>query len=86
MGRRSFVVHVVAGLGASLGASYLGGAASAQQAARPRRIGILLMGFSPDSRETLEFRRALRDAGYAEGEDISIEWRDAKGNYDRLPA
>jgi putative ABC transport system substrate-binding protein len=43
------------------------------------------MAFSPDSRETVEFRRALRDAGYAEGEDIAIEWRTAKGNYDRLP-
>ncbi|MGH8864716.1 MAG: ABC transporter substrate-binding protein [Burkholderiales bacterium] len=43
------------------------------------------MAFSPESKEALEFRHALRDAGYAEGRDISIEWRSANGNYDRLP-
>ena len=85
VGRRGFVAHVLAGVAASFGASHLGGVSYAQQPARPRRIGILLMAFSPDSRETLEFRRALRDAGYAEGEDIAIEWREARGSYDRLP-
>ena len=32
------------------------------------------------------FRQGLRDAGYIEGRDLLIEWRPAKGNYERLPA
>jgi putative ABC transport system substrate-binding protein len=31
------------------------------------------------------FRQGLLDAGYAEGRDVMIEWRDANGDYDRLP-
>jgi putative ABC transport system substrate-binding protein len=85
LGRRSFVAHALAVVATSLGANYLRGAAYAQQPVRPRRLGVLLMAFSPDSRETLEFRRALKDAGYVEGEDIVLEWREAKANYDRLP-
>ena len=42
-------------------------AAHAQQAASPRRIGFLLVGFSPDSKAAESFRRGLREAGYTEG-------------------
>jgi putative tryptophan/tyrosine transport system substrate-binding protein len=71
----------------------LGGAAAAwplaaraqQQAASPRRIGFLLVGLSPDSKAAQHFRRGLRDAGYSEGRDVVIEWRSAKGDYDRVP-
>jgi putative ABC transport system substrate-binding protein len=63
----------------------MGRVAYAQQPARPRRIGILLMAFTPDGRDTTEFRRALNDAGYVEGQDIVFEWREAKASYDRLP-
>ncbi|MGH2359930.1 MAG: ABC transporter substrate-binding protein, partial [bacterium] len=84
MGRRAFA-RKLASLVAALGAFCLPGTSNAQQPASPRRIGVLLMAFSPESKEALEFRHALRDAGYAEGRDISIEWRSANGNYDRLP-
>jgi hypothetical protein len=49
----------------------------AQQAASPRRIGVLLVGFSPESREAQAFRQGMLDAGYAEGRDMVIEWRAA---------
>src|SRR4051812_5786113 len=60
-------------------------AARAQQAAFPRRIGFLLVGFSPDSKAAESFRRGLREAGYTEGRDVVIEWRAASGDYARVP-
>jgi putative ABC transport system substrate-binding protein len=60
-------------------------AADAQQPASPRRIGLLLVGFAPESRDVQEFRKGLRDAGYAEGRDVAIEWRYANGDYSRAP-
>jgi putative ABC transport system substrate-binding protein len=59
--------------------------ARAQQAGSPRRIGVLLVGLSPESKAAQHFRRGLRDAGYSEGRDIVIEWRFANGDYDRVP-
>ena len=61
-------------------------AARAQQAAPPRRIGVLLVGLSSESKEAKHFRLGLRDAGYSEGRDVVIEWRSANGDYDRVPA
>jgi putative ABC transport system substrate-binding protein len=55
------------------------------QQATARRIGVLLVGLSPESKELQAFRRGLRDAGYSEGSDVVIEWRSANGNYDRVP-
>jgi hypothetical protein len=60
-------------------------AASAQQTGSPRRLGVLLVGLSPESKEAKQFRLGLRDAGYFEGRDVVIEWRFANGDYDRVP-
>ena len=72
----------------------IGGAAAAwplaaraqQRVTSPRRIGVLLVGLSPESKEAKQFRLGLRDAGYSEGRDVVIEWRSANGDYDRVPA
>ena len=56
-----------------------------QQVTSPRRIGVLLVGLSPESKEAKQFRLGLRDAGYSEGRDVVIEWRSANGDYDRVP-
>ena len=63
----------------------LASAADAQQPAAPRRVGVLLMGFSPESTFAQQFRQGLLEAGYADGRDVVIEWRSAKGDYDRVP-
>ena len=63
----------------------LASAPDAQQAASPRRIGVLLVLFSPESKEAQAFRQGLRDTGYAEGRDVMIEWRSANGDYDQVP-
>ena len=78
MRRREFITLLV-------GAAAWPLAARAQQAASPRRIGVLLVGLSPDSKELRYFRLGLRDAGYFEGRDVVIEWRLANGDYDRVP-
>ena len=57
--------------------------ARGQQATSLRRIGFLLVGLSPESTEVQVFRRELRKAGYFEGRNLVIEWRSAKGDYDR---
>jgi putative ABC transport system substrate-binding protein len=56
----------------------------AQQGKRIPRIGVLLFG-SPDSDPNLPaFLRGLRELGYVETQNITIEYRYAEGKPDRL--
>src|SRR5262249_60502305 len=59
--------------------------AEGQQTGAPQRVGFLLVGLTPESSEAQHFRNGLRDAGYAEGRSVVIEWRSARGGYDRVP-
>src|SRR5262245_17443190 len=62
-------------------------AAEAEQAAKVARIGVLTINQAagpPDLREA--FLQGLRDLGYVEGRNVAIEYRDAGGKVDRLPA
>ena len=79
MRRREFI----AGLG---GLMTIPSRARAQSSVLPRRVGFLLIGFSPDSKAAQSFRQGLREAGYTEGRDVVIEWRAAEGDYGRIPA
>ena len=72
----------------------LGGAAAAwplvargQQATKIPRVG-LLSTFSPSEAMPWHqaLRQGLRDLGWVEGENISIEYRYAEGRLDCLPA
>jgi putative ABC transport system substrate-binding protein len=62
----------------------ISGASDAQQSGTLRRIGILLVGFSLESKEAQEFRKALVDAGYEEGRDVVIDWQSADVDYEQL--
>ena len=79
MNRRAFVT----GLGAVLAAPH---AVEAQRSPVPR------IGYLGNSSPSLEpdlvdaFRQGLREFGYAEGQNISIEYRWAEGRYERFPA
>jgi len=82
--RRRLLLALIA-LAACLGLLGLPSPADAQQLASPRHIGVLLVLASPEGKETEAFRQGLRDAGYAEGRDVAIEWRSANGDYARVP-
>jgi putative ABC transport system substrate-binding protein len=53
------------------------------------RIGFLASGFPPDPSQPAPsfaaFRQRLRELGYIEGQNILLEIRYAKGDYERLP-
>src|SRR4029453_10572453 len=72
-------------LGAMLFA--LCGPALAQQVAKVPRIGFLSGTSAAVTAANVEaFRQGLRELGYAEGNNIAIEYRFAEGKRDRLPA
>jgi len=60
---------------------------TAQQAAKVPRLGLLIPGSSSAFAPRIEaFRYGLRDLGYVEGRNITMEYRFAEGKDDRLPA
>ena len=75
-GRRAFIGSVAGGLLASSLVTF------AQQHTKLPRIGILgnTYGTPWDA-----FRRVLRELGYLEGRNITMEWRWAEGKADRFP-
>ena len=60
-------------------------AAGAQQAGSVGRIGILANYRSGKPDLWNIFIEGLRELGYVEGRNITIEWRVSEGRYDRLP-
>ena len=61
-------------------------AAEAQQAAKVARIGYLASSLAGNPQMPEAFRQGLRDLGYVEGRNVVIEYRDAEGKFERLPA
>jgi putative ABC transport system substrate-binding protein len=69
----------------------LGGAASWPLMARAQQPAKAVIGWlGSESREAedfriVPFRQGLKEAGYSEGQNLTIEYRVAEGHYDRLP-
>jgi putative tryptophan/tyrosine transport system substrate-binding protein len=72
--------------------TFLAGAAASPMAARAQQASMPLVGFlsarSPDENAPFAaaFRQGLAEVGAVEGKTFAIEYRWAKGEYDRLPA
>src|SRR5919202_6948053 len=60
--------------------------AQAQHAAHVPRLGLLMPGSASAFAPRIEtFRHGLRDLGYIEGQNITLESRFADGQVDQLP-
>lgn len=78
MRRRDFI-HFIAGSAATWPLA----AAAAEQ---PPMVGFLHAGFAAGYvSEVSGFRQGLREAGYTEGGNVTVEYRWADGRYDKLP-
>jgi putative ABC transport system substrate-binding protein len=79
IGRREFI-------------SFVGGAAAWPLAARAQQPALPVIGYldsgSPDAsaRYVAAFRKALNEAGYVEGQNVTVEYHWLESQYDRLPA
>ena len=60
-------------------------AARAQQSAKPV-VGFMHATASPNDVFVTAFKEGLSQTGYVDGRNVTIEFRSAEGQYDRLPA
>jgi putative ABC transport system substrate-binding protein len=80
MRRREFVAGV-----AALVAVTRPFRARAQQVARRPRVGILIYSTPDQDPNTKAFLEGLRQLGYADGQNVAIEYHGAQGRPERLP-
>ena len=72
--------------------TFLGGAMIAAPALRAQQKAMSVIGYlsgtsaRPSDPYVAAFHQGLSEAGYVEGQNLTVEYRWAEGHYDRLPA
>src|SRR5437588_3316996 len=57
----------------------------AQQPAMPV-IGFMITGVQGRSQQIAAFHAGLKESGYVQGQNVTVELRSAEGHFDRYPA
>ena len=57
----------------------------AQRPDGPRHVRVISVAFNEQSEEAKAFRQGMRDADYADGQGVTIDWWFGGGRYDRTP-
>jgi len=60
-------------------------AAHAQQSAMPV-VGFMISGIQARSQQIAAFHAGLKDTGYVQGQNVTVELRSAEDHFDRYPA
>ena len=78
MKRREFIALVGSAAAGSL-------AARAQQPAMPV-VGFMIAGVQARSQQIAAFHAGLKESGYVQGQNVTVELRSSEGHHDRYPA
>jgi putative ABC transport system substrate-binding protein len=78
MNRRELMLLLIGGMTGARGLR-------AQQKAMPVIGYLSSTSPGPNTANVAAFRQGLGETGYAEGQNVTIEYRWAEGRYDRLP-
>jgi putative ABC transport system substrate-binding protein len=81
MSRRALFMLMAAGTLLAMGAR-----ATAQPSATPARIGILATGLPRSAPLWQAFDKRMRELGWVDGQNLHVEFRNAEGKVERLPA
>jgi putative tryptophan/tyrosine transport system substrate-binding protein len=85
--RRLFLHHTLALGVTGVGAVAVAGCGTVAwpPGTRTARLGVLDSGVAPGAVSWEPFRAGLRERGWLEGSNLSLDWRFAGGAYERLP-